>query len=78
MLRYLSFFIAEEHDYHLKLPCPENIPFRLFKEACNNAILYPNGFEYKRILFNKGEIVDRIVGSQPKRSVDVLLKKVIA
>jgi thioredoxin 1 len=29
------------------------------------------------ILFNKGEIVDRIVGSQPKGSVDVLLKKVI-
>jgi thioredoxin 1 len=30
------------------------------------------------ILFNKGEIVDRIVGSQPKGSVDILLKKVIA
>ncbi len=30
------------------------------------------------ILFNKGEIVDRIVGAQPKGSVDVLLKKVIA
>ena len=30
------------------------------------------------ILFNKGEIVDRIVGSQPKGSVDSLLKKVIA
>lgn len=29
------------------------------------------------ILFNKGEIVDRIVGSQPKGSVDVLLKKVV-
>ncbi len=29
------------------------------------------------ILFNKGEIVDRIVGSQPKMSVDVLLKKVV-
>ena len=29
------------------------------------------------ILFNKGEIVDRIVGSQPKGSVDNLLKKVI-
>ena len=28
------------------------------------------------ILFNKGEIVDRIVGSQPKGSVDDLLKKV--
>jgi thioredoxin 1 len=30
------------------------------------------------ILFNKGEIVDRIVGSQPKGSVDSLLKKVTA
>jgi thioredoxin 1 len=30
------------------------------------------------ILFNKGEIVDRIVGAQPKGSVDSLLKKVIA
>ncbi len=30
------------------------------------------------ILFNKGEIVDRIVGAQPKGSVDTLLKKVIA
>jgi len=30
------------------------------------------------ILFNKGEIVDRIVGAQPKGSVDALLKKVIA
>jgi thioredoxin 1 len=30
------------------------------------------------ILFNKGEIVDRLVGSQPKGSVDSLLKKVIA
>lgn len=30
------------------------------------------------ILFNKGEIVDRIVGSQPKGSVDNLLKKIIA
>jgi thioredoxin 1 len=29
------------------------------------------------ILFDKGEIVDRIVGSQPKGSVDNLLKKVI-
>ncbi len=29
------------------------------------------------ILFNKGEIVDRIVGAQPKGSVDVLLKKVV-
>jgi thioredoxin 1 len=28
------------------------------------------------ILFNKGEIVDRIVGAQPKGSVDVLLKKI--
>jgi len=30
------------------------------------------------ILFNKGEIVDRIVGAQPKGSVDNILKKVIA
>jgi thioredoxin 1 len=30
------------------------------------------------ILFNKGEIVDRIVGAQPKGSVDNLLKKVTA
>jgi thioredoxin 1 len=30
------------------------------------------------ILFNKGEIVDRIVGAQPKGSVDNLLKKIIA
>jgi thioredoxin 1 len=29
------------------------------------------------ILFNKGEVVDRIVGAQPKGSVDVLLKKVL-
>ncbi|MBA4390770.1 MAG: thioredoxin [Syntrophus sp. (in: bacteria)] len=29
------------------------------------------------ILFNKGEVVDRIVGAQPKGSVDVLLKKVV-
>jgi thioredoxin 1 len=29
------------------------------------------------ILFNKGELVDRIVGSQPKGSVDTLLKKVV-
>lgn len=29
------------------------------------------------ILFNKGEIVDRIVGAQPKGSVDVLLKKAV-
>lgn len=29
------------------------------------------------ILFNKGEVVDRIVGAQPKGSVDTLLKKVI-
>ena len=27
------------------------------------------------ILFNKGEIVDRIVGAQPKASVDSLLKR---
>lgn len=29
------------------------------------------------LLFNKGEVVDRIVGAQPKGSVDVLLKKVV-
>lgn len=29
------------------------------------------------ILFNKGEIVDRIVGAQPKGSVEDLLKKVV-
>jgi thioredoxin 1 len=29
------------------------------------------------ILFNKGEVVDRIVGAQPKGSVDILLKKVV-
>lgn len=29
------------------------------------------------ILFNKGEVVDRIVGAQPKGSVDVLLKKAV-
>ena len=30
------------------------------------------------ILFNKGDVVDRIVGAQPKGSVDNLLKKTIA
>jgi thioredoxin 1 len=30
------------------------------------------------ILFNKGEIVDRIIGAQPKPAVDNLLKKVVA
>jgi thioredoxin 1 len=29
------------------------------------------------ILFSKGEIVDRIVGAQPKGSVDTLLKKIV-
>lgn len=29
------------------------------------------------ILFNKGEVVDRLVGSQPKASVESLLKKVV-
>ena len=29
------------------------------------------------ILFNKGEVVDRIVGAQPKGSVDILLKKIV-
>ncbi|HEY3278139.1 MAG TPA: thioredoxin [Syntrophorhabdaceae bacterium] len=28
------------------------------------------------ILFNKGEVVDRIIGAQPKNAVDTLLKKV--
>ena len=28
------------------------------------------------ILFNKGEVVDRIIGAQPKNAVDNLLKKV--
>ncbi|HEX2965494.1 MAG TPA: thioredoxin [Syntrophorhabdaceae bacterium] len=28
------------------------------------------------ILFNKGEIVDRMVGAQPKGAVDALLKKI--
>lgn len=30
------------------------------------------------ILFNKGEVVDRLVGAQPKANVESLLKKVIA
>ncbi len=30
------------------------------------------------ILFNKGEVVDTIVGAQPKGNVDNILKKVIA
>ncbi|HVN96151.1 MAG TPA: thioredoxin [Syntrophorhabdaceae bacterium] len=30
------------------------------------------------ILFNKGEVVDRIIGAQPKGSVDTLIKKVMA
>ncbi len=30
------------------------------------------------ILFNKGQIVDKIVGAQPKGNVDSLLKKVVA
>lgn len=30
------------------------------------------------ILFNKGEVVDRIVGSQPKSGVENLIKKVVA
>jgi thioredoxin 1 len=29
------------------------------------------------ILFNKGEVVDRVVGAQPKASVDNLLKRVL-
>jgi thioredoxin 1 len=30
------------------------------------------------ILFNKGEIVDRAIGAQPKANVDNLIKKVVA
>lgn len=30
------------------------------------------------ILFDKGEIVDRAVGAQPKTAVDTLIKKVVA
>lgn len=30
------------------------------------------------ILFNKGQIVDRIIGAQPKGSVENLIKKVVA
>jgi thioredoxin 1 len=30
------------------------------------------------ILFNKGEVVDRLIGAQPKASVENLLKKVVA
>lgn len=30
------------------------------------------------ILFNKGEIVDRIIGAHPKESLDNLIKKVVA
>ena len=30
------------------------------------------------ILFNKGEVVDRIIGAQPKDSVDTLLKKAVS
>ncbi len=30
------------------------------------------------ILFNKGEVVDRIIGSQPKGNVENLIKKVVA
>jgi thioredoxin 1 len=29
------------------------------------------------ILFNKGEVVDRVVGSQPKANVENLVKKVV-
>jgi thioredoxin 1 len=29
------------------------------------------------ILFNKGEVVDRIIGAQPKGNVDNLIKKVL-
>ncbi len=30
------------------------------------------------ILFNKGEVVDRLIGAQPKANVDNLIKKVVA
>jgi thioredoxin 1 len=30
------------------------------------------------ILFNKGEVVDRAIGAQPKANVDNLIKKVVA
>jgi len=30
------------------------------------------------ILFNKGEVVDRLIGAQPKANVEGLLKKVVA
>jgi thioredoxin 1 len=30
------------------------------------------------ILFNKGEIVDRAIGAQPKANIDNLIKKVVA
>jgi len=29
------------------------------------------------ILFNKGEVVDRIIGAQPKANLDNLIKKVV-
>ncbi len=29
------------------------------------------------ILFNKGEVVDRVIGAQPKSAVEALLKKVL-
>lgn len=30
------------------------------------------------ILFNKGEVVDRLIGAQPKANVEGLLKKIVA
>ncbi|OPY76931.1 MAG: Thioredoxin-1 [Syntrophorhabdus sp. PtaU1.Bin153] len=30
------------------------------------------------ILFNKGEVVDRLIGAQPKANVDNLIKKAVA
>jgi len=30
------------------------------------------------ILFNKGEVVDRAIGAQPKANIDNLIKKVVA
>lgn len=30
------------------------------------------------ILFNKGEVIERVIGAQPKASVDSLLKRVVS
>jgi thioredoxin 1 len=64
--------IAEENEGKVKV----------FKINVDENALTPAQYGVRGIptliLFNKGEIVDRIVGSQPKGSVDNLLKKVIA